>query len=35
MNFICTRCGRKEADTTRAAHCTSGGLKKLEAALPT
>ena len=34
MNFICTRCGRKEAVTTRAAHCTCGGLWKLEADLP-
>ena len=34
MNFICTRCGRKEAVTTRAAHCTCGGLWKLEAELP-
>ena len=29
MNFVCTRCGRKEAVTTRAAHCTCGGLWKL------
>ena len=34
MNFVCTRCGRKEAVTTRAAHCTCGGLWKLEAELP-
>ena len=34
MNFVCTRCGRKEAVTTRAAHCTCGGLWKLEADLP-
>lgn len=34
MNFVCTRCGRKEAVTTRAAHCTCGGLWKLEANLP-
>lgn len=34
MNFICTRCGRKEAVTTRAAHCPCGGLWKLEADLP-
>ena len=34
MNFVCTRCGRKEAITTRAAHCTCGGLWKLEADLP-
>ena len=34
MNFICTRCGRKEAVTTRAAHCTCGGLWQLEADLP-
>ncbi len=34
MNFVCTRCGRKEAVTTRAAHCPCGGLWKLEADLP-
>ena len=34
MNFVCTRCGRKEAVITRAAHCTCGGLWKLEANLP-
>ena len=34
MNLICTRCGRKEAVTTRAAHCTCGGLWNLEADLP-
>ena len=25
MEFICTKCGRKEAVTTRAAHCACGG----------
>lgn len=34
MSFVCTRCGRKEAVTTRAAHCPCGGLWKLEADLP-
>lgn len=29
MEFICTKCGRKETVTTRAAHCTCGGLWKL------
>ena len=29
MEFICTKCGRKEAVTTRAAHCACGGLWRL------
>ena len=29
MEFICTKCGRKEAVTTRAAHCACGGLWSL------
>jgi len=30
MDFICTRCGRRESTATRKAHCGCGGLWKLD-----
>lgn len=34
MQYQCTKCGRKEAVTTRKAHCDCGGLWKLDAQIP-
>lgn len=34
MNFICTKCGKKESTKTLKPHCDCGGLWKLEYELP-
>ena len=30
MDFVCTKCGRRESTATRKAHCDCGGLWKLD-----